>query len=44
MVKFNIFFSTLASIFSVFPAFGTNFIEVADYYQKFGILEHPVCF
>jgi len=42
--KFNFFFRNLASVTLLLTAPGKNFTEVADYCQKIGVLEYPICF
>ena len=44
VIKFNFFSRNLASLSSFFAALGKNLIEVADYCQKIGVLEYPICF
>ena len=44
VAKFNFFFRNLASLTSLLTAPGKNFTEVADYCQKIGVLEYPICF
>ena len=44
LATFNLFFRNLTSLNLLLTTFGKNFIKVADYCQKIGILEYPVCF
>ena len=44
LVTFYFFFRNPTNLNMILTALGGNFIKLANYCQKIGILEYPVCF